>query len=112
MSSIHKARCHCGFNTEVTVGGLMNSFKTRAYFPYYCEPCGMVSANIALQVPICPKCGSSEINQYGKPPVSIPSDSRANTLCAWNYAANAEGNLCPSCKQMTLVFHDSHLLSD
>ena len=112
MSSKHNATCQCGFETEVEVGGYMKTYLECSYFPYYCSTCGLVHANIQLAVPVCPDCASAEIKQYGKPPVSIPTDSSPKTLCAWDYTASAEGNLCPSCKQMTLVFHHAHSRCD
>jgi hypothetical protein len=76
MGSTHRAHCICGFQAEVTVGGGGRTFDDESKFPYLCETCGLVSVNIAKLVPgdspPCPKCGGSNVCQYGKSPVSIP----------------------------------------
>ena len=127
MGSVHKAACQCGFETKVVVGGAMQNFEEDSRFPFHCEHCGLVEANIAKLIsksmssntqadtedaPTCPKCGNVNIRQYGKPPVSTQSDRHSKTLQAWGFTANSEGNLCPACKQMTLVFGSAHLLFD
>jgi len=108
----------------------MSSYHEDSRFPFYCQHCGLVEANIAefigksmadasssnnteiQNAPICPLCGNTHIDQYGKPSASIPSKNQTRTLQAWGFEANKEGNLCPACKEMTLVFHHSHILSD
>jgi hypothetical protein len=130
MSSTHHATCKCGFSKTLNVGGLMSSYHEDSRFPFYCQHCGLVEANIAefigksmadasssnkteiQNAPTCPHCGNTHIDQYGKPPASIPSKNQTRTLQAWGFEANKEGNLCPACKEMTLVFHHSHILSD
>jgi hypothetical protein len=126
MSSEHKAICKCGFTKILTVGGMMGSFREDSRFPFYCQHCGLVEANIAKFIgnnhaetssinqneipsaPTCPHCGNAHIDQYGKPPASFASKKQARTLQAWRFDANKEGNLCPVCKEMTLVFHHAH----
>ena len=76
MGATHQAHCECGFKTEVTVGGSRHTFNEDSQFPYHCASCGLVSVNIAKLTtgdkPPCPKCGGTDICQYGRPPVSIP----------------------------------------
>lgn len=91
MSSEHKAICKCGFEKTIYVGGLMGGYHKDSRFPFYCQHCGLVEANIAefigkkvaepssikqdevQNAPTCPHCGSAHIDQYGKPPASIQS---------------------------------------
>jgi hypothetical protein len=130
MSSEHKAICKCGFKKMIYVGGLMSGYHEDSRFPFYCQHCGLVEANIAefigkkvaepssikqgevQNAPTCPHCGSAHIDQYGKPPASIQSTKQTPTLQAWEFRANKEGNLCPACKEMTLVFHHASILFD
>lgn len=112
MGSIHRASCGCGFETEVTVGGGMRDFREKAPFPFYCERCGLVSINAASEPRVCPTCRSAEVHQYRKPPVSEVDPAAYPVVQHFSFKANASGNLCPACKQMTLVFHWASLLFD
>lgn len=130
MASIHLAKCKCGFNKKITVGGVMSGFYEHSRFPFYCQHCGLVEANIAQligksttgpssdkqcedrKMPTCPNCGNQHIDQYGRPPASVPTNNQDKTLQAWGFHANREGNLCPACKEMTLVFHSASILLD
>lgn len=122
MASVHLATCKCGFEKEITVGGLMEGFADNSTFPYYCQLCGLVEANIAdllgqtadnpTTAATCPECGNKHIDQYGKPPASLITRAKRQTLQAWNFQANQDGNLCPSCKQMTLQFMPAHVYFD
>jgi len=85
----------------------MSSYLKDSPFPFYCRNCGLVEANTALGTPICPKCRTTEILQYGKPSVSsVPKDGYT-VLQNFDFEAYPEGNLCPKCKGMTLVFSGS-----
>ena len=141
MGSTHQAHCQCGFDTKVTVGGGRRTFQEDSQFPYYCATCGIVSVNIAkLKIddqPPCPKCGATEVHQYGRHPASIPlvnsppasrwdatkkwltnyppeAAARANrTALQWGqWEAYELDNLCPACKQMTLVFSPVSVMFD
>jgi predicted RNA-binding Zn-ribbon protein involved in translation (DUF1610 family) len=109
MGSSHLAHCTCGYETEVNVGGGMRDFRTESYFPHYCVTCGLVEVNIAKSddtgvAPLCPKCGSSGIHEYGTKAVALPIEKNRVAL-EWDpHQAMEKGNLCPACKQMTLVF--------
>ena len=130
MSSDHEATCKCGFEKTINVGGLMSGFEKDSRFPFYCKHCGLVEANIAefigntmaepssdkqveiQNTPSCPHCGSTHIDQYGKLPASLTLKKQTKTLQAWGFRANREGNLCPACKEMTLVFHHASIHFD
>ena len=130
MSSIHIASCKCGYEKRIMVGGLMDGYQDDSRFPFYCQHCGLVEANIAkiigkdlanaslnnpkesVNAPTCPDCGSADIDQYGIPPASLPPDNHPQALQAWGFKASKTGNLCPKCKQMSLVFSSSHICID
>ena len=130
MGAEHKATCKCGFEKTIHVGGMMSGIQEDSRFPFYCQRCGLVEANIAKfrgksiaeplsikqdeaqSTPTCPHCGNAHIDQYGKPPASVPTKKQTKTLQAWGFHANGEGNLCPACKNMTLVFHHAGILYD
>ena len=87
----------------------MGKFRSEAYFPHYCKNCGLVEANIAKaertgKGPLCPKCGSKAILQYGKEGTCLPVEDNDVAFTWYSYQAMEYGNLCPSCKEMTLVF--------
>lgn len=66
MGQIVKASCAaCGFDESVEIGGGMLDFQTHSYFPYLCEVCGMISANIAEQPVVCPADPKHSISRYG-----------------------------------------------
>ncbi len=66
----------------------------------------------AKRLPVCPKCKTTEVVQYGTPPVSsVPKDKHA-VLQNFGFEAFSDGNLCPKCKRMTLVFSRSIWLGD
>ena len=93
----------------------MRNFREHSRFPYYCQHCGLVEANTAKSppnVPSCPKCENTNIDPYGKPPASSVFDIERPALLAGWGSVNYKGNLCPSCKQMTLEFHAARLLYD
>jgi hypothetical protein len=133
MGSSHRAYCECGFQADVSVGGTRRTFKEDSDFPYHCASCGLVNVNIAKLEnrgqASCPKCNGADVHQYGKRPVSIPierpldpsaikrwlsnlfgfepiPEPRSNrvALQCGNWEANIYDNLCPACKQMTLIF--------
>ena len=130
MASVHKANCPCGYNETIATGGTMASYGEYSTFPFYCQQCGLVSVNIAAFLgasrsedspqkrregtnpPTCPKCGNKSLDQYGVPPASIANATRRLALQAWDFKAYEKGNLCPACKQMTLVFKSSNICAD
>jgi Zn finger protein HypA/HybF involved in hydrogenase expression len=114
VGSIHQAHCECGFSARFPVGGGRADFRYNSPFPFYCKECGLVLGNTAKKPIVCPTCGTSDIAQYGKPPVSTAHGEHEHSyvLCAFDYRAWATGNLCPACKQMTLEFSKTEVLFD
>jgi hypothetical protein len=103
MGSVFNVACSCGYQGSTTVGAGRSDFKTNSTFPFYCDKCGMVSANITVSKPVCSDCNSADIKQYGKPPIS--PDGGDSYFMQWGkYRAGKEGHLCPMCKGNTMVF--------
>lgn len=121
MGSICKARCSCGYEQELVIGGGRQSFLEDSRFPFYCVSCGIVSVNVA-RLPDrvtelnCPKCKSYTAIQYGVPPVSVHdfspkgwrfwrSEPTVEPQIQWgSRQASEDGHICPECKKITLKF--------
>jgi len=114
MGSLHNANCSCGYKSFVSVGGNRATFMTESNFPFYCEEDGLVTVNFRDEPFKCPHCKSTDVKQYGLAPISLPpaGEHPWPTLQAWDFKAYREGNLCPQCKKMTLVFGGSEILFD
>jgi predicted Zn-ribbon and HTH transcriptional regulator len=108
----HEACCPCGFRKEITVGGNRLDYTTNSPFPFFCESCGLVEANAVIRRPVCPTCNSSEILQYGRPPISQVQDGAHPVIQDFDRKVFAQGNRCPECKQMTLAFSQALWLAD
>jgi hypothetical protein len=111
MGSHHQAICPCGFETSVSVGGNQATYIHTSYFPFYCKEHGLISVNYRGAIE-CTFCGSKDIQQYGEEPISIKTDERWPTLQSFDYKAYSKGNLCPECKQFTMVFEGANILTD
>lgn len=80
MGEIVEASCGaCGFDRVLEIGGGMQDFETHSYFPYLCDLCGMVSANIAQNPVVCPSDPTHQIKRYG----SCRQERMAQETVAW-----------------------------
>lgn len=110
---MHGTRCKCGRESTVRIGGGMRDFKEDSRFPFYCKDCGLVSVNVQEKKLACPSCKSTEINEYGKLPISIRDENDKFAAIEWgHYKAYRHGNLCPSCKEHTMRFGPSKIMFD
>jgi Zn finger protein HypA/HybF involved in hydrogenase expression len=82
----------------------MRDFRENSTFPFYCEKCGLVEVNINKEDLHCPKCDSTEVKQYGIPPISDLSENKLGSIAWGNYQAELKGHLCPVCNQKTMEF--------
>ncbi len=105
MGSMVKAKCPCGFQKGVRIGGGMLTFLTESVFPHYCKRCGLVEVNICERKKRCPTCSSSRVYAYGSSRVS-PHDNGDRTIAWQEYAASASQHFCPSCKKYHLNFEE------
>lgn len=119
MGSQVIAKCKCGLETEILIGGGMFNFKTTCLFPCMCESChGVVEANL-LENPVrCPNCNAVNPISYDDPSLSLVSGK--NVVASWNMREQLGRELiltdgkykCPSCGKMTLSFVNSGLCFD
>ena len=80
MGEVVRATCAgCGFDEETEIGGGLFNSETHSYFPYLCDACGMVSANIAKQPIVCPSDPTHHIKRYG----SCHKERMAQERAAW-----------------------------
>ena len=114
MASLHSAYCKCGFDSSVFVGGNRETFLSLSFFPFYCKSCGLVTVNIHADKILCPHCNEKNIYPYGLPPISIGkmNENDYPVIQCFRYYAYATGNLCPSCKKMSLAFGHADALFD
>lgn len=119
MGSQVIAKCQCGLETYIMIGGGEADFGTICYFPCFCEHCNnVVQVNLRAKQRRCPKCKSSKVIPYDDPRLS--ESTGTNTVASWNMEMQlgkelelTDGNYkCPKCGQMTLRFTDSGLCWD
>jgi predicted RNA-binding Zn-ribbon protein involved in translation (DUF1610 family) len=113
MGSIVAARCPCGFDVRMPLGGGIRSHERLAAFPALCRACGGFQVVNAKQTPLaCPGCGSADIAPYDDP--SLAGEAGAKTVFAWTLAPEAGRTLaltdgayrCPKCGEPRLRFFD------
>jgi RNA polymerase subunit RPABC4/transcription elongation factor Spt4 len=113
MGSIHGTKCKCGKESSVVIGGGMKDFNKDSRFPFYCKDCGLVSVNVQDKNLVCPDCNSTEINEYGIPPISIRNENDKYPAIEWgNFKAYKNGNLCPICKEHAMIFGHPQMMFD
>jgi hypothetical protein len=96
------AECDCGFETETKAGGSRSGYRERAYFPFFCKQCGLVTVNVARS-PTCPSCQSTDIKQYGKAPMTLEPEIDAYIQYS-GYFADSRYNYCPACQRYSMNF--------
>ena len=103
MGSIYQAKCLCGFEKNIRVGGTMSDYQTHSYFPFFCKTCGLVEVNISSRKVRCPQSRIHRIVQYGLPPLS-PKDDTDREMSWERYSAGKGPHLCPNCQRHHLIF--------
>lgn len=121
MGSQVLAKCQCGVDASIRIGGGMDDFDTVCYFPCLCERCrAVVQVNLLAKPERCPKCKSTKVIPYDDPSLTEPEGRvDRSTLGLFSGAVgewNAQEQLgrklclpeehyrCPQCSQMTLRF--------
>jgi len=109
MGSQVIARCECGIETKILIGGGMINFKTTCAFPCLCDRCrNIVESNLLAKTPQCPECGTANPIPYDDPRVVGSPGER--TFAEWNMKERLGRELiltdgsykCPRCEKMTL----------
>lgn len=119
MGSQVIARCECGLERKILIGGGMLDFKTNCLFPCMCELChSIVEANLLSNPVHCPKCNAVNPIPYDDPRLSLTRGE--NEVASW-YMFDGLGReliltdgkyKCPTCGKMTLSFVNSGLHFD
>jgi len=113
------AKCQCGLDTSILIGGGMLNFMTTCYFPCLCgQCCNVVQVNLLVKQRWCPQCKSMKVIPYDDPMLSELAGK--HTVVSWNMGEKlgrvlklTDGNYrCPQCGRMTLRFEDSGLCWD
>ena len=113
MGSMVNAKCQCGVDKQVSIGGGRMSFMTTCNFPCHCGKChNVVKVNLleSWWRRKCPECGSRRITPYDHP--SLAGSPGENEVASWNMREElgrelklTDGNYkCPRCGQITLRF--------
>lgn len=103
MGAVYLANCPCGYQQNITVGGDMETYRQKSFFPFFCKKCGLVEVDICQKRLRCPQCSSSRVHAYGSAKIS-PHDVGDRELSWQQYSAGSSSHLCPSCKQHHLSF--------
>lgn len=105
------ARCGCGVETPVAIGGGMLNFTTTCYFPCLCDAChGVVQANLLAKPVRCPNCQADNPIPYDDPRLcDAPGKRQVAQWCMQHQLGRdlmlTDGNYrCPKCGNMTLRF--------
>jgi len=119
MGSEVIAKCKCGVDTRILIGGGMVNFMTTCFFPCLCEYChSVVQINLLAKRKQCPRCRTTKLIPYDDPLLSeIPGK---NVVTDWNVQEQlgrvlllTDGKYrCPQCGQMTLSFVETDMCWD
>jgi Zn finger protein HypA/HybF involved in hydrogenase expression len=119
MGSQVTARCECGLESDILIGGGMFSFETTCYFPCLCEQChAVVQVNLLDKQLQCPQCEGAKVVPYDDPTLLEHAGSRS--VGSWNVKEQLGRELkltdgryrCPRCGRMTLQFAEGGLMWD
>jgi hypothetical protein len=111
MGSEVTAKCRCGVDANMMIGGGMVNFMTTCYFPCLCDRChAIVQVNLLAKRKRCPQCKSTKVIPYDDPTLSECTGKR--TVVSWNMEEQLGRDLkltngkyqCPECGKMTLRF--------
>ncbi len=110
MGQMIRAKCNCGFQTDVMyLGGGMMNHTVSCIFPNYCKDCkSLFEANMYDKKIICNKCGSTNTVPYNNSQVVKSLD---DTVFDWSPVQMNEelklsknNSLCPQCNEFALEF--------
>lgn len=118
MGSEVTARCRCGVEVSILIGGGMLNFQTTCYFPCSCAGCSsVVQVNLLAKRLRCPSCGSSKVTPFDDP--SLSRRTRGGMVTSWNsekvgrdLTLTDKPYRCPRCGELALRFEESGLLWD
>lgn len=119
MGSQVVAKCDCGVEASILIGGGMMNFATTCFFPCLCENChSVVQVNLLCKAPRCPRCRAPNPIPYDDARLS---DSPGQHLVAeWHVGDRLGRGLVltdgryrfSKCGKMSLEFSDGGLCWD
>ncbi len=112
MGSIVIAKCGCGFERQMYLGGGMRNFETYCAFPVYCGKCRtFFEANLYQKEIACPACGEAkDVFAYDDGLIGKQRGARVVFRWATEHAIGRDlvltdgAYLCPQCGQFALSF--------
>ena len=119
MGSQVIARCDCGVEESILIGGGMFTFETICYFPCLCESCHRVVEVNLLGKPVsCPVCHAPNPIPYDDP--RLLGAVGRHRVADWYMELELGRELvltdgkyrCPKCGKMSLEFSDGGLCWD
>lgn len=105
---IVSAKCECGFETTMKLGGGKANYKTTCYFPYHCKDCFSLSVLNAIgDKQTCKKCFSENVISYEND--SLRAGKSDNKVFGWNineknFSLTDDMYFCPQCRELKLKF--------
>ena len=112
MGSQVIAKCKCGVNKSLSIGGGLLNHSSTQLFPCYCKNCrDLVGGNLKDEKQLCPECKQEGIKPYNTPELmgvkglKKVAQSFDEILTDGNYK-------CPKCELMTLQFIATSLVWD
>ena len=102
------AKCECGFETTMKLGGGKANFQSSCKFPFYCNACSsLVLLNTLSEKICCKKCNSENVTTYDND--SLRANISNNPVFGWNinnkiYSLTDDFYFCPQCREFKLRF--------
>lgn len=112
MGSQVKAKCSCGIERSIAIGGSRLNFKSIEYFPCLCHDCkDIVEGNLKAKKLKCPNCNSQKLTPYNNKALMGTKDDQVIERSFDNIITNGTYK-CPSCNEMNLKFKSGDILWD
>ncbi len=119
MGSQVIAKCDCGVEGSVLIGGGMRDFMTTCFLPCLCENCcDVVQVNLISKKMRCPRCRA--LNPIPYDDARLSESPGHYHVAEWNMKDRLGRKLvltdgkhrCPKCGKMSLEFSDGGLCWD
>jgi DNA-directed RNA polymerase subunit RPC12/RpoP len=119
MGSQIVAKCECGVEVSILIGGGMMNFHTTCFFPCLCESChSIVQVNLLAKAIRCPECRAPNPIPYDDP--RLQGAPGKHNVAEWNMKSQLGRKLvltdgryrCSKCGKMSLQFSEDDLCWD
>lgn len=114
MGSLIQARCPCGFEMRMALGGGMHNHETYCGFPALCPHCRAFDVvNLLEGERPCVRCRAAVPQSYDSP--ALRAQAGREEVFSWRMMERPEGRVtltdgtyrCPRCDGTTLRFYES-----